>query len=104
MWPQARKRRRMPIVIDDPVLDALARTLAEQRGESIADVIRQALEAQMPVTEALQPEVPQYSPLRTREEKMAFMEDISRRLVVQLKEPMSSTDTGDLYDDWGLPK
>ena len=97
MWPQTRKRLRMPIVIDDPVLDALAHTLAEQRGESIADVIRQALEAQMPMEE-----VPQ--PAKTRAELLAVMEELGRKCSALVHTPFKSTDVDDLYDEWGLPR
>ena len=89
----------MSIVIDDPALDALAQTLAAQRGESIAEVIRHALEMQL--AELQQTEL---APLQTRAEKRAFMQNISHRFIASLKEPMSSTDTDDLYDAWGLPK
>lgn len=89
----------MSIVIDDPALDALVHSLAEQRGESIADVIRQALEAQMPVSEAPLPHS-----AKTRAELMAFMEELGRKCAARIHTPCASTDVDDLYDEWGLPR
>jgi hypothetical protein len=94
----------MSLVIKDADIDALAHAVAERTGESVADAIRHALKARMALCDVSQAAVPVAAPLRTREEKIAFMEDIGRRFVTHLKKPMSSTDTDDLYDEWGLPK
>ena len=76
----------------------LAHRLAKKRGQTVTEVVTQALRAQKPPAGAKR-EVPRKQAEETFRQLLALSEIGGRR-----KKPGASSDHTDLYDEFGLPK
>ena len=83
----------MTLSIKDPQTDALARKLAELKGQTITDAVRAALEAEIDRAERGE---------AARQERIRALVD---RVAAGMEGSGHSLDHGDLlYDEIGLPK
>lgn len=84
----------MSLYIRNEETDRLARELAQRTGESLTDAVTKALRERLERTPA---------PLRTREEKLAFLKEVQERIAkLPVLDPRDPDDM--LYDEYGLPK